>query len=90
MSRLIIVSNRVALVTEGKTATGGLAIAVLAALRETGGIWFGWSGELTSAQDSQPKIFETGNLTYATVSLNERDYEQYYNGFANSTLDSLL
>ena len=86
MSRLIIVSNRVAMVTEGKTATGGLAIAVLAALRETGGIWFGWSGELTSAQDSRPKIFETGNLTYATVSLNERDYEQYYNGFANSTL----
>lgn len=86
MSRLIIVSNRVAMVTEGKTATGGLAIAVLAALRETGGIWFGWNGELTTAPDSSPKIFETGNLTYATVSLNEQDYEQYYNGFANSTL----
>lgn len=86
MSRLVIVSNRVALVTEGKTATGGLAIAVLAALREIGGIWFGWSGELTTPSDSQPKIFETGNLTYATVSLNEQDYDQYYNGFANSTL----
>jgi trehalose 6-phosphate synthase len=86
MSRLVIVSNRVAMVTEGKTATGGLAIAVLAALREVGGIWFGWSGELTAAHDSQPRIFETGNLTYATVSLNEQDYEQYYNGFANSTL----
>ena len=86
MSRLIIVSNRVAMVTEGKTATGGLAVAVLAALRETGGIWFGWSGELTAAPDSRPKVFQTGNLTYATVSLNEQDYEQYYNGFANSTL----
>jgi len=86
MSRLIIVSNRVAMVTEGKTATGGLAIAVLAALREIGGIWFGWSGELTAAEDARPKTFETGNLIYATVSLNERDYEQYYNGFANSTL----
>jgi trehalose 6-phosphate synthase len=75
MSRLIVVSNRVAMVTEGKTATGGLAIAVLAALRETGGLWFGWSGELTSAPDSHPRIFETGNLTYATVSLNEHDYE---------------
>jgi trehalose 6-phosphate synthase len=86
MSRLIIVSNRVAMVTEGKTSTGGLAIAVLATLRETGGIWFGWSGELTTAPDSRPKMFETGNLTYATVSLNEQDYDQYYNGFANSTL----
>jgi trehalose 6-phosphate synthase len=74
------------MVTEGKTATGGLAVAVLAALRETGGIWFGWSGELTAAPDSRPTVFQTGNLTYATVSLNEQDYEQYYNGFANSTL----
>jgi len=46
--RLVIVSNRVAPVEIGKAAAGGLATAVLAALREHGGLWFGWSGEITA------------------------------------------
>ena len=42
MSRLVVVSNRVAI--PGTSSAGGLAVALQAALEETGGMWFGWSG----------------------------------------------
>ncbi len=86
MSRLVVVSNRVAPVDEGKTASGGLAVAVLAALKQTGGIWFGWSGEVVDAAADRPKLFRVGRLTYATLDLTAQDHEEYYNGFANRTL----
>ncbi len=86
MSRLVVVSNRVAPVDEGKSSTGGLAVAVLAALKRMGGIWFGWSGEVTTTPAAQPRMFDVGRLSYATVDLTPQDFEEYYNGFANSTL----
>jgi trehalose 6-phosphate synthase len=85
MSRLIVVSNRVAPTQEGRPAAGGLAIGVLDALKETGGLWFGWSGEIVGEQ-SVPVIEKQGNVTYATVGLTRRDYDQYYRGFSNATL----
>ena len=84
--RIVIDSNRVAPVNEGKTAAGGLAVAVLAALRRSGGIWFGWSGEVVAVPDETVRVTESGRLARATVDLSERDYEEYYNRFANSTL----
>ena len=84
--RIVVVSNRVAPVNEGKAAAGGLAVAVLAALRRSGGIWFGWSGEVVDAPDAAPSVTETGGLARATVDLSERDHEEYYNSFANATL----
>ncbi len=86
MSRLVVVSNRVAPVDEGKTATGGLAVAVLAALKRMGGMWFGWSGEISTTPAASPRLFDVGKLSYATVDLTPQDFEEYYNGFANSTL----
>lgn len=86
MSRLVVVSNRIAPITEGKSTAGGLAVAVLAALKKDGGIWFGWSGEVVGAPISAPKLFKSGKLTYATIDLSQRDHDEYYNGFANSTL----
>ncbi|HVE10637.1 MAG TPA: alpha,alpha-trehalose-phosphate synthase (UDP-forming) [Paraburkholderia sp.] len=85
MSRLIVVSNRVAPTQEGRPAAGGLAIGVLDALKETGGVWFGWSGEI-AGEPSAPVIEKQGNVTYATVALTKRDYDQYYRGFSNATL----
>lgn len=86
MSRLVVVSNRVAPIDEGKQSAGGLAVAVLAALKKTGGIWFGWSGDVVAAPPSAPSLTPVGRLTYATLDLAKRDYEEYYNGYANSTL----
>jgi trehalose 6-phosphate synthase len=86
LNRLVVVSNRVASVDEGRQSAGGLAVAVLAALRETGGIWFGWSGDITTTVPAGPEIVHQGNLSYATIGMTRRDYAEYYNGFANSAL----
>ena len=47
MSRLVVVSNRVA--DPRKTAAGGLAVALGEVLNNTGGLWFGWSGKIVEA-----------------------------------------
>jgi len=86
LNRLIVVSNRIAAVGEGKSSVGGLAVGVLGALKKHGGIWFGWSGEVTARPASEPNVFTVGRLTYATIDLSPDDYEDYYNGFANRTL----
>ena len=85
-ARLVIVSNRVAIPREDKPAGGGLAVGVLAALREHGGVWFGWSGKLTERESEGPDITRIDNIDYATIKLNESDYEQYYNGYSNRVL----
>ncbi|MDE0060929.1 MAG: trehalose-6-phosphate synthase [Defluviicoccus sp.] len=85
-ARIVVVSNRVAPIDEGRTAAGGLAVAVLAALRRSGGIWFGWSGEVVAAPGEAVHLAERGRLATATVDLGEADFEAYYNGFANATL----
>ncbi|MDB5405438.1 MAG: Alpha,alpha-trehalose-phosphate synthase 2 [Rhodospirillales bacterium] len=82
--RLVVVSNRLP-AERGKSSTGGLAVAVQAALEQSGGIWFGWSGHIGEA-GAPPHIVDTGRLSYATVDLTRQDYEEYYNGFANRVL----
>ncbi len=87
MSRTVVVSNRVAKVTGRNVASqGGLAVAIVAALRKQGGLWFGWSGEVIEHGSGQVTSVQSGGVTTATVPLIQRDYEEYYNGFANRTL----
>lgn len=86
MSRLVVVSNRVAMPTGTTTPPGGLAVAVLAALKDHGGLWFGWSGEVTAESDPEVRTLKRRNISYATIDLHEDDHEQYYNGFCNSVL----
>lgn len=90
MSRLVVVSNRVAPVDEGAGTSGGLAVAVLDSLKERGGIWFGWSGEVRDQAADTPAISATGRITRATLDLTPADHEEYYNGYANRTLWPLL
>ena len=44
--RLVVVSNRVTSTGGAKPDSGGLAVAIRSALQESGGVWFGWSGEV--------------------------------------------
>jgi trehalose 6-phosphate synthase len=86
MSRLVVVSNRVAYL-DNENKSGGLAVALGDALRQTGGVWFGWDG--TVVDDDAPieiTTTEQGGVTIATVPLTERDYQDYYVGFANQVL----
>ena len=85
MSRLVVVSNRVAPIEEGKATAGGLAVGVLDALRKSGGIWFGWNGE-TVKENGPAKTQTKDNIDYVTIGLTKRDYDHYYRGFSNATL----
>ncbi len=87
MSRLIIVSNRVQPPSgEGGGNQGGLAVALSAALRESSGIWFGWSGEVTGQFSGHINLQRNYGVTTATIDLEEQDVDEYYNGYANRTL----
>ncbi len=87
MSRVVIVSNRVA-VPKGAATAGGLAVALLGAMREAGGLWFGWGGETHPADTPQPPPdtqLRDGH-TFVTISIPAALHEPYYDGFANGTL----
>ncbi|PHY22098.1 alpha,alpha-trehalose-phosphate synthase (UDP-forming) [Caulobacter sp. BP25] len=89
MSRLIVVSNRVSPPNPaegGEGSVGGLAMALAAALREYSGIWFGWSGKTIPEFTGQLNMQRIEGVTIATVDLEETDYQEYYNGYANKTL----
>ncbi|MGE4220348.1 MAG: alpha,alpha-trehalose-phosphate synthase (UDP-forming) [Alphaproteobacteria bacterium] len=86
MSRLVVVSNRVGSLKNSNQA-GGLAVAMADALRATGGLWFGWSGEIDErAEEASPQIEEAGRVRIATIPLTEREYADYYLGFSNQEL----
>ena len=87
MSRLIVVSNRVnAPEKPGEAPAGGLAVALSAALREYSGFWFGWSGETIETFTGEVHTRRVDDVTVVTVDLEEADYQEYYNGYANGTL----
>ncbi len=85
--RLVIVSNRVNRPEPGgKTASGGLAVALTKVLRIHGGVWFGWSGKVVEEPFLMPKVRTTGGITYSTIDLSPQDHREYYEGFANRSL----
>jgi trehalose 6-phosphate synthase len=87
VGRLIVVSNRVNPPTgRGDESVGGLAMALAAALREYSGLWFGWSGRTTPEAAGPPVINCCDGVTTAVVDLDEQDFDEYYNGYANKTL----
>ena len=85
MSRLVAVSNRVT-IPKRLAAAGGLAVGVLAAMKSRGGLWFGWSGELTGSEPDAAAIIPRADVTYATIDLPRADFERYYGGHCNGTL----
>ncbi|MGB3165995.1 MAG: trehalose-6-phosphate synthase [Alteraurantiacibacter sp.] len=89
MPRLVVISNRVAVPKARGVAgaQGGLSGALNAALKSNGGIWFGWSGkEATEYTGSINYVRSSEGVTTATIDLPKQDVEEYYNGYANSTL----
>jgi trehalose 6-phosphate synthase len=85
LSRLIAISNRVAAPSGGKSA-GGLAVGILGALRQSGGIWFGWGGKTCHGEPSDPQLERRGEITFATIDIDVADFDAYYNGYCNGSL----
>ncbi|HLM52976.1 MAG TPA: alpha,alpha-trehalose-phosphate synthase (UDP-forming) [Pseudoxanthomonas sp.] len=88
MSRLVVVSNRVAV--PGESHAGGLAVALLGALKERGGLWFGWSGKVSREPSGALHEQKEGGICFITMDLDRGDHDDYYNGFSNRTLWPLL
>ena len=87
MSRLVIVSNRVA--DPRKAAAGGLAVALGDALNTSGGLWFGWSGNIIeggAAGEGELHVQQAGSVKLATVDLSTEDHAGYYLGYSNGVL----
>src|SRR5215813_8174254 len=67
---------------EWRTSPGGLVTALEPVMRETGGIWIGWSGDAGPA----PGAFEADGLHLVGLALSETEVRQFYEGFCNATL----
>ncbi|MGC2777159.1 MAG: trehalose-6-phosphate synthase, partial [Bradyrhizobium sp.] len=85
---LVVVSNRVARAKADEPITGGLAAALLPAVKGYGAIWVGASGRTRDAgqKESFAEIESLGKGALATVDLPSAHYRGYYEGFANSAL----
>ena len=88
--RVVIVSNRVPSPNAKAATAGGLAVA-LADAATSGSLWFGWSGRRAEETSLKASIaLSEEGVTYATIDIAERDYQRFYNGFANGALWPLL
>jgi trehalose 6-phosphate synthase len=67
---------------EWSRSPGGLVSALHPVLRDRSGTWIGWSGGI----DSTPYVPDMDGIRMRSVPLSESDYENYYEGYANSTL----
>lgn len=83
--RLIVVSNR--MIDPKKPAAGGVAVALAESVKDAGGVWFGWSGEVTK-RDKAPKVTEApfGEAKLVGVDLTKKQFDNYYSGYYNSVL----
>lgn len=88
MSRLIIVSNRVASPNEREAASaGGLATALQHALSQRSGLWLGWSGKAVGdASMLKRREIKTNNIDYILLDLTQEQVQNYYHGFSNRLL----
>jgi trehalose 6-phosphate synthase/phosphatase len=100
-TRLVVVSNRLAIVVEKdtdgqwliKSGSGGLVTALGPVLRDRGGLWIGWLGSnLAESMDdaSLRKLLDRGSretgYTLKPVDLTEEEIQKYYFGFSNEIL----
>ncbi|HBH69175.1 MAG TPA: alpha,alpha-trehalose-phosphate synthase, partial [Erwinia persicina] len=68
MSRLVVVSNRIAIPDGSKASAGGLTVGIVDALKTTGGVWYGWNGDITEIGEDEEELsmLEQDGITYAS------------------------
>lgn len=83
MSRLVAVSNRLPL---GDNPSGGLVVALEDALRSSGGLWVGFSGE--PVDDPSDTLHDHPGAAFdrASFDLTPEEHAAYYLGYSNSVL----
>ena len=90
MTRLVVISNRVAL-PGMSAAAGGLAIGLAATLRARGGLWFGWNGEVVEdGGNARALLHRDADVEFITLPLRRAEHRDFYLGFCNGQLWPLL
>lgn len=84
MGRLIAISNRTA--ADPSARAGGLAVAVWESLKSTGGVWFGWSGDIVEQPSRTVHQMKDDGVEFVLTDLTEKEHDQYYLHYANSVL----
>jgi trehalose 6-phosphate synthase len=87
---LVIVANRLPVdrVTDDdgnpawRRSPGGLVTALEPVMRANDGAWIGWPG---GTEEGLEPFVEDG-LSLIPVSMNQREVEEFYEGFSNATL----
>ncbi len=91
MNRLVVVSNRVPSPGAQGNQAGGLAVALDGLMARRGGVWFGWSGEISpDAETKGATVTQVDKVAFATIDLTQEEHDRYYNNFSNGLLWPLL
>lgn len=86
---IIVISNRIARPQGDEPLSGGLAAALLPAVKNSGAIWIGASGQVVDASGKKESLVEIqphGAGAIASVDMPAEHYQRFYEGFANSVL----
>ena len=84
MGRLIAISNRTA--ADPGARAGGLAVAVWESLKSTGGVWFGWSGDIVDQPTRSLRTLKDDGVEFVLTDLSQEEHDLYYLHYANSVL----
>lgn len=82
--RLIAVSNRTAI--DPNARAGGLSVALWDSLKETQGLWVGWSGKIKDFPSQKSELFSDDGVNFALCDLGKSQYEGFYLNYSNSVL----
>src|SRR5579871_1783584 len=88
--RFVVVSSRLPVdrtegpdgAAEWRPSPGGLVSALEPVMRESGGVWIGWTGDTGPA----PGPFRANDLDLVGIGLSAEQFRDYYEGFCNATL----
>jgi trehalose 6-phosphate synthase len=91
MNRLVVVSNRVPSPSAPGNQAGGLAVALDGLMAKRGGVWFGWSGQISANAANAPAAVEQADkVSFVTIDLTQEEHDRYYSNFSNGLLWPLL
>ncbi len=95
--RIVVVSNRLPVVVDQEEAgwrtrpgSGGLVTALQPILRRFGGLWIGWSGDVSTDGDALQSTLDAYSLEVGyelrPVRLTKEEVDGFYRGFSNEII----
>lgn len=90
MSPIAIVSTQLPSMRGPEPTARGSVAGMTVAVEESGGLWLGWDGRISTETEATPRLLRRGPFQLLSVSLSRQEYDDWYLGFANRALWPLL